>query len=253
MGTLGRSLEFGLNEQHWRSTSQQDWRISFSSGVGAVPLQGNGRLLTRKETGNFFDGRLRFTSGNMRLAGRYWTRMTRADMTPPRPEEPASFNSFLSQVYWRLGADTLSLPDSVVANRDQVNAFGYAGGWSWKFRKGVAGLEYHWSREIRSGTIAGAGPKAVDYDVRAGLEYACSPVVTGRSGGGMLWSDPVEFMGRNEWKGESASLGLGLTPPGATWGLDLGWTLTWLQPDFPDPLAHRAARQQLQSLLHWTF
>jgi hypothetical protein len=78
-------------------------------------------------------------------------------------------------------------------------------------------------------------------------------MVMGRIGGGLLWSDPDKFLGHDELKGESASLGLGLTPPGATWGVDIGWTLTWLRADFPDPASHRASHQQLQSMVHWAF
>lgn len=253
VGKLGNSIEYGLDERHWTSKSQQDWLISFSSGVGAVPLQGGGKLLNRKETGNAFNGRFRWTGGNLQLAGQYWTRMTRADYTPPPAGDPRSFNVFLNQLYYRVGADTLALPDSAVANRDQDNAFGYAGGLSWKLKRGVAGLEYHWARDMRSGSISGGGPRAISYDVRAGLEYQCSSIVAGRIGAGMLWRDPDDFMRNDQWKGESASLGLGLTPPGATWGLDLGWNLTWMRSDYPDAMAHRSSHQQLQSLLHWAF
>jgi hypothetical protein len=253
VGTLGNSFEYGLDERNWTSRSQQDWLVSFSSGVGAVPLQGTGKLLSRKETGNAFDGRFRWTSGKLQLAGQYWTLMTRADYTPPSAGDPQSFNVFLNQLYYRLGADTLSLPDSAVANRDQNNVFGYAGGLSWKLKRGVAGLEYHWARDMRSTSISGGGPKAISYDLRAGLEYQCSPIVAGRIGAGMLWRDPDDFMRNDTWKGESASLGLGLTPPGATWGLDLGWSMAWMRTDYPDPLVHRSSHQQLQSLLHWRF
>ena len=253
VGTLGKSLEYGLDERRWDSASHQKWSFSISAGVGAFPLRGQGELLERKETGNAFNGGFRWTTGNLRLSGQYWTMMTRADYSPQSAGERPSFNEFLAQVYNRSGTDSLSLPDSVVTNRDQSNAFGYAGGLSWKLKRGTAGIEYHWGREIRGESITGVGPKLVSGDVRAGLEHECSPIVTGRIGGGMLWRDLDEYTYGNKWKGESASLGLGLTPPHANWGLDVAWTMTWLQPDYPDPLVHRSSSQQLQSLLHWTF
>jgi hypothetical protein len=253
VGTLGKSIEYGFDERHWSSSSQQNWFFSISAGVGAVPLLGRGKLLERKETGNAFNSRVNWTSGNVRVSGQYWTLQSRADFTPPGAGDKTSFNLFLSQIYYRTGADTLSLPDSVISNRDQSNAFGYAGGVSWKLKRGVAGLEYHWGRDIQSSTIAGSGPKAISSDVRAGLEYKCSAIVAGRVGAGLQWQDPDDYVRDDEWKGESASLGLGLTPPAASYSLDLGWTMTWLQTDFPDPLRHRGSHQQLQALLHWTF
>jgi hypothetical protein len=214
---------------------------------------GQGELLERTETGNAFNGGFRWTTGNLRLSGQYWTLSTRADYSPQTPGERPSFNVFLSDVYHRAGADTLTLPDSVVSNRDQSNAVGYAGGLSWKLKRGTVGIEYHWARNAQGETITGNGPRDVSYDVRAGLERQCSEIVTGRIGGGMLWRNLDELTYGNKWKGESASLGLGLTPPRARWGIDLGWTMTWLQTEYPDPLDHHSSHQQLQSLLRWTF
>ena len=101
--------------------------------------------------------------------------------------------------------------------------------------------------------MAGEGPKAVSYDVRAGIERECSAIVTGRLGGSMLWRDRDQFTNGNKWKGESASIGLGLTPPRARWTIDMGWTITWLRPDFDDPLIHRTSDEQMQALVHWSF
>jgi hypothetical protein len=253
VGKLGKSFEYALDERHWNSSSHQKWAFSVSSGVGAIPLTGRGELLEREEIGNAFNGGFRWSTGNLRLSGRYWTLMTRADYSPQTAGERPSFNVFLSNIYYRSGADSLALPDSVVSNRDQTNAFGYAGGLAWKLSRGIVGVEYHWARDANGETITGAGPQAVSYDVRAGLEHKCSDIVTGRVGGGMLWRNLDERTYGNKWRGVSASLGLGLTPPRARWGLDLGWTMSWLQTDYPDPLDQHSSNQQLQSLVHWTF
>ena len=253
VGKLGKSFEYGLDEKHWNSSSHQKWYFSISGGVGAIPLIGQGELLERAETGNAFNGSFRWTTGNLRLAGQYWTLMSRAVYTPQSAVDRSSFNVFLSNIYYRVGADTLALPDSVIANQSQSNAFGYVGGVSWKLERGTVGLEYHWGRETQTETITGVGPKAIAYDVRAGLEHQFSAIVAGRVGGGMLWRDQDQLTRNNNWRGESSSLGLGLTPPVATWGLDIGWTMTWLQTDYQDPLVHRSSHQQLQALLHWTY
>jgi hypothetical protein len=253
VGKLGKAFEYGIDDRRWTSSSQQNYFFTISGGVGAVPLQARGKMLERDETGNAFNGRARWTVGNLQFSGQYWTLMTRANYNPPGADDFTAFNLFLRTVYRRAGTDTLALPDSVVRNRVQDNAFGYAGGVSWKLERALVGLEYHWARNAHGETVSGAGPKTIAYDVRAGLEYRCSEIVTGRIGGGIVRRDPDDYMRNDEQAGESASLGLGLTPPRATWGFDLGWTMTWMQSDYPDPVVHRSSHQQVQTLLHWTF
>jgi hypothetical protein len=253
VGRLGRSVEYAFDERHWTSSSQQNWFFSVSAGVGAVPLLGRGKLLQREESGNATNSIVRVNSGSFHLAGRYWTDQTRVTLTPPDGSDPTSFNRFLSRVYYRVGADTLALPDSVVANEIRDNSFGYGAGASWTLKRGVIGVEYHFSRRLSGQALSGEGPRAIDREIRAGIEHRVSDVVTARVGGGMLWRDPDDFLKENEQRGQTASVGLGVMPAGAHWGFELGWDITWLQSDYGDPLQHRESHQRLQSLLNWSF
>jgi hypothetical protein len=253
VGHFGRSLEYGLDGRTWTSSSQQDWRFSISAGVGAVPLGSRGKFLERKETGTSFNSRARWTAGAFALGGQVWTRQSKVTLDPPANDDLTSFNRFLHAVYYRVGADTLLLPDSVVANREHDHAWGYGAGLSWQLAHGIAGVEYHWTRDAFDQANAGPGPKRIAWDVRGGFEYACNKVVTGRLGAGYRWFDLDDWTRQNEYLGYSGSMGLGLRPAGATWNVDLGYQLEWLHSDFGDPLDHRSSRQQLSSVLHWTF
>jgi len=251
IGHIGKSLEYGLDGRVWGASSQQDWRFSISAGSGVPPLSGRGKLLTRDESGNSMNDRVRWTSGRFELDGQVWSRWSQVKVSAPDGSDLTSFNRFLTTAYYRVGADTLFLPDSVVTNQQDDHALGYGVGASWKLRKGIAGLEYHWSRDSYGETYGGTGPRQQAWDVRGGLEYACSDVITGRVGAGLGWIDQDTHTASNEWTTQSVSLGLGLKPHGAHWSVDAGYSLTFLQSDYDDPLNHRGSRQHLETLLHW--
>jgi hypothetical protein len=253
VGHVGKSLEYALDGHTWNARSQQDWRFSISAGTGSVPLLGRGKLLVRHEKGTSSLARARWTAGSLILAGQAWTRMTDVFNDPPATADPTSFNSFLYQIYARQGADSLALPDSIVANEERDHAWGMGGGASWKLHRSLVGVEYHWSRDALSQSAGSAGPIRKGWDVRGGLEHHCSDIITGRVGAGYQWYDADDLTRNNEYKGWSGSLGMGVHPVGTTWSVELGWSLTWLRSDYGDPTDSRSSRQQLASVLRWAF
>lgn len=253
VGRLGPSLEYGFDGRAWRANSEESWYFTISAGVGAFPLAGRGKLLEREEEGSAFKSRLRWNAGRVELGAGFWTQAADIVITPPAGSDPTSFNRFISFVYERQGADSLALPDSVVANEIHDRAYGYGLGASLKLKRGVLGAEWHWSRAVTDQQLAGAGPKGLRWELRSGLEYACTPIVTGRVGYGYRWWDKDDYTRQNEFKGHSTSLGLGLHAPGTSWSFEGAWTLAWHQSDFGDPTSWRGTRQQVATQVHWNF
>jgi hypothetical protein len=253
IGRLGRAIEYGVDGRAWTSSSEESWYFTISAGVGAEPLLGRGKLLEREEKGSSLNSRVAIHAGNLELGGRLWTQATRVKIRPPAAGDRTSFNLFLDQIYYRVNADTLSKPDSIRANELRDYAWGYGVGASLKLPRGILGAEWHWSRDLALQGIAGEGPKALAWDVRTGLEYACTKVVTGRVGYGYHWWDQDDFTRLNEFKGHSASAGLGLHPAGTSWSFESGWTFAWHQSDFGDPTGRHGTRQLLATQVHWAF
>jgi len=259
VGHLGSAVEYGIDGRGWLSQSERSWYFTISAGVGATPLTGRGKLLERRERGSSLNSRVRIHAGNFELGGNLWTRATRIEILPPGPTDLTSFNRFLNIVYLRQGADTLAKPDSVVATKTRQYAMGFGGGASMKFRRGIVGVEYHWSRDLgmreleATGLNFVPGPRAIAWDVRTGLEYQCTPVVSSRVGYGYRWWDQDDYTHLNEFKGNSVSLGLGIRPQGTSWWFESGWTFGWNQPDFGNPLGEHGTRQLLATQVHWEF
>lgn len=254
VGKLGTGFEYGLDGRGWLSFSQQNWLFSVSAGSGAVPLSGRGKLLERQEQGASFNGRFRWAvARSAGLSGQLWSSSSRVTLTPPDAGDATSLNRFLDKVFYRIGADTLWLPDSIVADEGRRHATGFGLGGSWQFHKGVAGLEYHWSRDALWQQESGAGPRQVAWDVRGGLEYPCTNAIAGRLGAGWQHVDANEYIAHNAMKGPSASLGLGIHPPGTSWTLDLAYTQSWMYADFVDPTNARRSHEQVASILSWAF
>jgi hypothetical protein len=253
VGHVGQAVEYGVDGRAWKSSSEESWYFTISAGVGAVPLSGRGKLLEREEKGSALKSRVRVKSGNFEVGGSFWTRASQVDITPPAANDPTSFNLFMNQVYHRANADSLALPDSVVQNRIGNYAFGYAGGVSYRLKRGIVGAEYHWSREQLEQSYGGIGPRALAWDIRSGLEYTCTPVITGRVGYGYRWWDQNDYTRQNEFKGSSTSLGLGLHPLGTSWSLEAAWSFAWNQSDYGDPAESRDTRQMLSTQIYWNF
>jgi opacity protein-like surface antigen len=252
---IGRSgdLEMAVDARGWRATSEQSWRFTLSAGTGGNPVAGRGKLLEREEEGSSLDGRVRWRRGAFTLGATAGTRYSQVEVIPPDASDTTSFNAFLNRLYYRIGADTLSLPDSIRANTAGQYGVVFGGGAGWTFKRGAAGVEYHWVREITNQSLVGEGPKRIAWDVRAGFEYRCNPVLTGRLGYVYRSSDDDDFTLSNEWIGHTGTLGFGLHPPGTTWTMEAGYALQFEQADFGDPGQPHANRQNLALQIRWLF
>lgn len=251
IGRLGDRFEYGADGHAWTSSSQQDWVFSTSAGVGAEPLAGRGKLLEREEEGTSLRTRARWRLGAFSIGGSLNTNYSKVKLTPPGPDDLTSLNLFLDQVYHRQGADTLSLPDSVVANELTNYGWGFGGGVGWTFHRGMLGAEYHWARDQFGQAVIGLGPKRIGWDVRSGLEYRCTEVLTGRVGYGYRWTDRDDLTQQNESAGHSMTLGFGIHPAGVRWGIESGYSIDWSRSDFGDPAESRGSRQNLALQVRW--
>lgn len=252
-GRFGQNIEYGIDGRGYDSSSPQDWRFSLSAGVGAIPLVGRGRLLEREDKGSSLDSRVRWTSGKVALTGQVWTAANKMQVKAPHPNDFSSFNHFLSSIWYRVGVDTLFLPDSVRSDEYRRYAWGYGAGMSYKFHRGIAGAEWNWARDLTEDDLLGEGPKSVAYSVRAGVEYVCTPIVTGRLGYAVRWLDGDDLTQANEMVGQSFSLGLALKPVATSWSFEAGYAFGVLGSDYDDPVNHRQTQQQLVSRLRWDF
>lgn len=253
VGHFGKSLEYGVDGRGWLSSSQQDWRFTLSAGVGADPLTGRGKLLEREEKGTRLDSRVKFRRGAATLGGQLWTAASRTSVSPPGAADLTSLNRFLNVVSAVAGADTLFLPDSVVAGETRTYAWGYGAGMGYKFTRATVGGEFHWGRDLTTSQLNGIGPKQMGWDVRAGMEYRWTQVLALRTGYLYRSFDEDDFTRSNEYTGHTGSIGLGLTPLGTTWSVESGYAIEWLSPDFGDPTAAQRSRQNLSLQVHWGF
>ncbi len=253
LGHFGNKLEYGIDGRGWTSQSNEDWVFSVSAGVGAVPLEGRGKLLEREEKGSQLNTRVRYTSGKVELGGALWTQASKVNIKAPATSDFTSFNRFLDVLWYRTGADSLVHPDSVSTVEVRDYAWGYGGGVSYKLKKGIAGVEYHYTRDEQLSDRSGKGPRAIQWDVRSGLEYRCNNVLTGRLGYAYRWVDRDDYTKGNEYLGHTVTAGFGLRPAGASWNVETGYAIEWLRSDFGDPTNQRSSRQDLSMQVHWSF
>ncbi len=271
VGHVGRELEWGLDGRGWRSRSVPGWNFSVSAGIGGIPLVGAGELLERKEEGTALRSRLRWTHGMFELGGGLTTGYRKVTITPPALGNASSFNHFRDMLaYWQ-NADSLVVPDSVVASVTAERNWEAGLGMTVRALRDRAlwGLEYHRRRDIADQTLydqvlssAGTtvlapsndshGPLHSGWDVRTGLEYRVNEILTARVGYMRTWEDRDEYIAQNEYYGNTMTLGLGLKP-GASWSFDAGYAVQWQRADFGSPMEPRGSRQQLASMVHWGF
>lgn len=252
-GSGDRRAEYIYDVRSWTSDAETRWRFTLKAGLNQPPFAGRGAMLDRAEDGLHHRGRVRFLQGALELGASFDGWMREVTVTPPLPGDPESFNSFLNLAANREGADSLGLPDSIRASRVEESSWSTAFGATWKLRKGTVGVEYHYREASFEQEVAGEGPKRKAWDVRTGVEYPCAPALIGRAGYVFRSDDRDLFTLRNEFKSHILTLGLGLVPGGSIWGLDLGYAVEWLSPDFDDPAGSRESRQRLAAQLHWTF
>ena len=278
VGRLARDLEWGVDGRDWRSASEERWYFSVSAGVGADPLSGQGKLLQREERGQALRTRLRWKRGPLELGGGLATGYRKVLITPPGLDDFTSFNYFRNTLSHQLNADSLMAPDSVVFNQSEERTWEAGGGLTLLLPggRGTWGVEYHrlqglteqilggpiefrWNEEtgqlerMPSSTHSQRGPFRKSWDVRTGLEYRCTSVMTGRAGYMYRWEDQDTYTRQNEYLGNTMTLGLGIKPAGAGWTLEAGYAVEWQQAKYGTPAVPRASRQQLASMLRWAF
>jgi len=255
VGRVGPALEWGVDGRNWSSSSEEHWYFTISAGGGVEPLMGRGKLLERDEHGRALRARVRWTRGPVELGGGVVTDYRKIDITPPLAEDLTSLNHFLNTITYRLGADSLVLPDSVSRWESEQRSWDAGGGLAVRVpgNRGLWGVEYRRHRSMTEQTTSGQGPLRRGWDLRTGLDYQCTPVMAGRVGYAYRWDDLDVLTEQNEYLGHVLTLGLGIRPAGASWILDMGYAVEWQRADFGGPMATKSCRQQLASMLRWAF
>jgi hypothetical protein len=253
-GRLGHGLEWVADGRLWSASSGVKYVFTLSSGVGGVPTIGRGDLYDREEAGRSARGRLRFTSGAWELGASVAHGYRKDEIAPPPSSDRESFNQFLYRVYAGSRTDSVGLPDSIRTNTIERTALEFGGGVGWRpSSRGGVGVEFHLRDQELDQTVAGLGPKRKGWDVRGGVEWLLTPVLTGRGGYLYRWDDHDDLTESNEYVSHAATAGLGLRPAGSRWSLETGYAFEWGQADFGSPARPRFTRQQLGAELRWVF
>jgi hypothetical protein len=77
--------------------------------------------------------------------------------------------------------------------------------------------------------------------------------MNGRVGYVYRWEDENEYLRQDEYLANAVTLGLGLRPTGASWTLDVGYAVEWRRADYGSLADPHSSRQQLASMVRWTF
>lgn len=254
-GIVAGRLEWIVDGRTWRSSSEPSWRFTTSAGQGAIALSGRGKLLERDEEGRSVRSRFRLLAGSVELGGSYSNGYGKIEITPPDPADLTSFNYFRNTTFLRQNADSIFLPDSIVANEFERRTWEAGVGASWRapWRGALVGVEYHMAESEHDQMLAGLGPRRAVWDVRTGLEVPLNAALTGRGGFIYRSEDRDELTEQNEFEWNAVTLGLGLAPPGRMWVIESGFSYEWFRGDYPDPLATRGSRNQFNSQIRWVF
>jgi len=252
-GQWGPHVEWIADGRLWTSSSEPSWRFTTSAGQGSEPLSGRGKLLERDEKGHSLRSRVRVVSGSIELGGTYSTGFSKVEITPPDPSDRTSFNYFRNTTYQRANADSIFLPDSVVANEFERRSWEAGAGASWRapWRNALIGVEYHTAQLEQEQMIAGLGPRRAVWDVRTGVEMPLGRVLTGRGGFIYRSEDQDELTENNEFVWNAVTLGLGIALPGRAWVIESGYSYEWFRGDFPDPVSTRGNRNQFNAQIRW--
>jgi len=255
IGHIGRDIDWGLDGSVWHSSAEERWAFTTSAGIGQNPLAGRGKLDELEGRGSDMRSRVRWVLGSLELGGSFNTSFRQGVVFPPDESDPTSLNKFLYVVYNRPGADTLALPDSVAYQHIEDRVWQAAGGFSWHLpgHRGLAGAEYHAEQDERTGIPIGLGPRMKEWDVRAGVEYRCTPVLTGRGGYIYTSRNQDDLTVQNEYLSNAGTLGFTLRPKNAIWNFDTAYSIEWWRADYGTPAQPRGSRQQLLGQLRWQF
>jgi hypothetical protein len=255
IGRIGPRFEWGADGRAWRSGSEETWNFTLSAGLGATPLVGLGKRLERDEEGSSLRARGRLDLGSLEFGAGLTTGYREIEITPPAVGDPTSFNYFRNTLQQRLGADTLSVPDSIAHELSQERSWEAVGGAAWQAWGGRATLagQFHVFRARLDQQSSGEGPLRTGWDARGGVELRLTPSLSGRGGYIYRWDDRDDFSERNEYLSHTMTLGLGLHPPGSGWSVESGYFFEWQRPDFGDPDDFQTGRQQFVSQVRWLF
>jgi hypothetical protein len=100
---------------------------------------------------------------------------------------------------------------------------------------------------LKSGTFGKA------WDVRAGSEVGLSDVLKARFGYIYRNGDEDVNTEANENFANTATVGLGLHPPGSSWKFDAGYALDWGGVTYGTPVDPRTKADQLSMQVRWDF
>jgi hypothetical protein len=253
VGRIGHTIEWGVNGLGRLSDSEVDWRFTASAGVGADPLAGRGNLLTREEKSSEMQARARWTPGRSTISGEFHTAASKVLTDPPNFNDATSLNRFINEAYNRPGADTLSLPDSIIHGDTRHYGWGWSGGVAHRFTRTTVGAEFHWQRDLGTTLQLGDGPRRIAWDVRTGLEHPLGQVLQGRLGYQYRSVEEDDYTAGNEFTANAFSIGLGYIPPASSWTLEMGYRTEFRSQDFNSPADERQSRQNLGIEVRWTF
>jgi len=249
-----QGLEYGADARTWSASSNAIYVFTGSAGIGAIPITGRGDMYGREEEGHLFRGRLRWAGGPLEIGASMHSGFSKVELTPPPVTDMTSMNAYLRTLFYDPRADSIGLRDSVVHEQSERRVTEFAGGLSWRFPGQAAiGVEAHaWTDELEQ-LASGEGPNGKGMDVRAGIEYPCTPVFTGRAGYIYRTEDEDDLTEDNEWKSQGVTVGMGFHPQLARWRFESGYVFEWGQADFGSPARPRFTRQQLATQLKWAF
>ena len=255
VGRIGHSFEWGADGRAWNSASETDWNFTISAGQGSDPLSGRGKYQTREENGSNMHTRALYHLGRFDIGADIGTDYRKVKVLPPASYDNTSFNYFLNTVYYRTGADSLMLPDSVSRSVTQINAWNAGGGLAMRLggRSGRVGIEYHYARQKYNTEASGPGPQQIAWDVRTGLNYPLSEGMSGRLGYQYRLNDEDTYTYGNDGKAQLATFGVAVSPEHASWVFDLSYGVQWLSLVDWDPTEPHGSRQMLTSQIHWSF
>ena len=247
-------LEYGADARTWSSSSNAIYVFTGSAGIGAIPLTGRGDMYERDETGQLLRARARWTGGPLEIGASIRSGRGEVELTPPPVSDRTSLNAYLNNLFYEPRADSLALRDSISHHVREHRVTEVAGGVSWRLaNRASVGLETHvWSDELEQ-LDSGSGPNLAGWDVRTGLEWPCSPFLSGRAGYIYRWEDLDDLTEDNEFLSHAVSVGAGFQPSMARWRFESGYVFEWGQADYGSPARPRFTRQQLATQVKWSF
>lgn len=258
IGRFGPHFEIGADGRAWTMKTEEFFVWTVSAGPTFAPLSGDGKRLDRDERGTTLRTRARWVGEAFDVGAGFNTGYRRAIETPWFPQgagTPAGFNDFLDQVGYRVGADTLLLPERVTFSQVEERSIDGLVGATWRLpeRRGTIGAEYERGRIKNDQAGIPEGARAELWEVRVGGEFPCGDAFLARGGWSYGIRDQDERTTANEYRSTYATVGIGYRPPAGKWSADLGFANEWVHADFADPTQSRGSNRRTAIQLRWAF